>query len=82
MNNKTQQWNGGGEGREEKYLMMMFTELIFRIVQGRCLKDTIFLLVNLVQGVEEGRYGIVYLIQDDELTVWVVRVGHRKHIYR
>ena len=30
----------------------------------------------------QGRYRIVYSIQDDELTVWVVKVGHRKHIYR
>ena len=29
-----------------------------------------------------GRYRIVYSIQDDELTVWVVKVGHRKDIYR
>jgi mRNA interferase RelE/StbE len=28
------------------------------------------------------QYRIVYSIQDDELTVWVVRVGHRKDIYR
>jgi mRNA interferase RelE/StbE len=28
------------------------------------------------------RYRIVYSIQDDELTVWLVKVGHRKHIYR
>lgn len=28
------------------------------------------------------RYRIVYSIQDDELTVWVVKVAHRKHIYR
>jgi mRNA interferase RelE/StbE len=27
-------------------------------------------------------YRIVYSIQDDELTVWVVKVGHRKDIYR
>jgi len=26
--------------------------------------------------------GIVYSIQDDELTVRVVTVGHRQHIYR
>jgi mRNA interferase RelE/StbE len=26
------------------------------------------------------RYRIVYSIQDDELTVWVVKVAHRKHI--
>ena len=30
----------------------------------------------------QGRYRIVYSIQDDELTVWVVKVGHRKQIYR
>ena len=30
----------------------------------------------------EGRYRFVYSIQDDELTVWVVKVGHRKDIYR
>ena len=30
----------------------------------------------------QGRYRIVYSIQDDELMVWVVKVGHRKHIYR
>ncbi|MBW2491004.1 MAG: type II toxin-antitoxin system RelE/ParE family toxin [Deltaproteobacteria bacterium] len=30
----------------------------------------------------QGRYRIVYSIQDDELTVWVVKVGHRKDLYR
>ena len=30
----------------------------------------------------KGRYRIFYSIQDDELTVWVVKVGHRKDIYR
>jgi len=30
----------------------------------------------------QGRYRIVYSIQDNELTVWVVKVAHRKHIYR
>jgi mRNA interferase RelE/StbE len=30
----------------------------------------------------QGRYRILYSIQDDELTVWVVNVGHRKGIYR
>jgi mRNA interferase RelE/StbE len=30
----------------------------------------------------QGRFRIVYSIQDDELTVWVVKVGHRKDIYR
>ena len=30
----------------------------------------------------QGRYRIVYSIQDNELTVWVVKVGHRKDIYR
>ena len=30
----------------------------------------------------QGRYRIVYSIQEDELTVWVVKVAHRKHFYR
>ena len=30
----------------------------------------------------QGRYRIVYSIQDDVLTVWIVKVGHRKDIYR
>ena len=30
----------------------------------------------------QGRYRIVYSIQDNDLTVWVIKVGHRKHIYR
>lgn len=32
--------------------------------------------------IRQGKYRIVYSIQDDELTVWVVKVGHRKDIYR
>ena len=31
--------------------------------------------------IRQGRYRIVYSIQDYELTVWVVKVGHRKEIY-
>jgi len=30
----------------------------------------------------QGQYRIVFSIQDEELTVWVVKVGHRKGIYR
>jgi len=32
--------------------------------------------------IRQGRYCIIYSIQDDELTVWVVKIGHRKDIYR
>ena len=28
------------------------------------------------------RYRILYSIKDDELTIWVVKAGHRKDIYR
>ena len=28
-----------------------------------------------------GKYRIVYSIQDDELTVWIVKVSHRKDSY-
>lgn len=30
----------------------------------------------------QGRYRIVYSIQENELTVWIVKIGHRKDIYR
>lgn len=31
--------------------------------------------------VRKGRYRILYTIQDKELTVWIVKVGHRKNVY-
>jgi len=30
----------------------------------------------------QGKYRIVYSIQDKELTVWIVKVDHRKNVYR
>jgi mRNA interferase RelE/StbE len=30
----------------------------------------------------QGRYRIVYSIMDKTLTVWIVKIGHRKDIYR
>ena len=32
--------------------------------------------------VRQGRYRIVYSIQDKDLTVWIVKIGYRKDIYR
>jgi mRNA interferase RelE/StbE len=32
--------------------------------------------------VRQGKYRIVYSVQDKEFTVWVVIVGHRKNVYR
>ena len=32
--------------------------------------------------VRQGKYRIVYSIQDNELTVWVIKIGHRKNVYR
>ena len=32
--------------------------------------------------VRQGKYRIVYSIQDNELTVWVIKVGHRKNVYQ
>jgi len=32
--------------------------------------------------VRQGIYRIIYSIQDTELTVWVVKVGHRREVYR
>lgn len=30
----------------------------------------------------QGVYRILYSIEDDQLTVWVVKIGHRKDVYR
>lgn len=32
--------------------------------------------------VRQGDYRIVYSIKDNELTIWVIKVGHRKDIYK
>jgi mRNA interferase RelE/StbE len=32
--------------------------------------------------IRQGKYRILYSIQDKELTVWIVKVGHRKDVYR
>jgi mRNA interferase RelE/StbE len=32
--------------------------------------------------VRQGRYRIVYSVQDKALTIWIVRIGHRKDVYR
>lgn len=32
--------------------------------------------------VRQGRYRILYEIHDDEATVVIVKVGHRRHVYR
>jgi mRNA interferase RelE/StbE len=32
--------------------------------------------------VRQGNYRIVYSIHDDVLTVWVVKIGHRRDVYR
>jgi len=32
--------------------------------------------------VRQGQYRIVYSVQDKESTVWIVKVGHRRDIYR
>lgn len=38
--------------------------------------------VSELYRVRQGQYRIVYSIQDLELTVWIVRVGHRGNVYR
>jgi len=32
--------------------------------------------------IRQGKFRIVYSIQDEDLTVWVVKVGHRREVYR
>ena len=32
--------------------------------------------------VRQGNYRILYSIQNSQLTIWVIKVGHRKDVYR
>ncbi|WP_054033140.1 type II toxin-antitoxin system RelE family toxin [Desulfatitalea tepidiphila] len=32
--------------------------------------------------VRQGTYRILYSKQDNELTIWIIKVGHRKEVYR
>jgi mRNA interferase RelE/StbE len=32
--------------------------------------------------IRQGNYRIVYSIQDKALTIWIIKVGHRKEVYR
>jgi mRNA interferase RelE/StbE len=32
--------------------------------------------------IRQGSYRIIYSVQDDELTVWIVKIGHRRDIYQ
>jgi len=32
--------------------------------------------------VRQGQYRVVYSVQDKGSTVWIVKVGHRKDVYR
>ena len=32
--------------------------------------------------IRQGNYRIIYSIQDTQLTVWVVKVGHHREVYR
>jgi mRNA interferase RelE/StbE len=32
--------------------------------------------------IRQGKYRILYSIQDNEFTVWVVKISHRKDVYR
>lgn len=32
--------------------------------------------------IRQGNYRIVYSIQNKDLTVWVVKIGHRRDVYR
>jgi mRNA interferase RelE/StbE len=32
--------------------------------------------------VRQGKYRIIYSVQDNELTIWVIKVGNRSSVYR
>ena len=32
--------------------------------------------------IRQGDYRIVYSIQGNELTIWIIKIGHRKEVYK
>ncbi len=32
--------------------------------------------------IRQGNYRIIYSIKDQELSVWIVKIGHRREVYR
>lgn len=32
--------------------------------------------------VRQGRYRILYSIQEKEISIWIVKIGHRRDVYR
>ncbi|NQT80155.1 MAG: type II toxin-antitoxin system RelE/ParE family toxin [Candidatus Aminicenantes bacterium] len=32
--------------------------------------------------IRQGNYRIIYSIQDDKLTIWIIKVGHRRDVYQ
>jgi mRNA interferase RelE/StbE len=32
--------------------------------------------------IRHGHYRILYSVQDNEITIWVVKISHRKDVYR
>ena len=83
---------------EYKIFFKKSVEKDFRVIPKKDLKKILNRIEALAEGprppggekltgqhryrLRQGRYRILYSVQDDELTVWVVRVGHRKEIYR
>ena len=32
--------------------------------------------------IRQGNYRIIYSIQDTQLTIWIIKIGHRRGVYR
>ncbi|MBN1364727.1 MAG: type II toxin-antitoxin system RelE/ParE family toxin [Syntrophaceae bacterium] len=83
---------------EYKIFFRQSVEKDFRVISNKNLKKILFHIESLEKNpkpsgheklteqdryrVRQGKYRIVYSIQDKEPTVWVVKVGHRKDVYR
>ena len=37
---------------------------------------------NELYRIRQGNYRIVYTVQDNELIIWVIKIGHRREVYR
>jgi mRNA interferase RelE/StbE len=83
---------------EYKVYFKKSVEKDLRVIPKKDLKNILHRIATLAQNprpaghekltgqeryrVRQGRYRIVYSIQDEMLTVWIVKVGHRKDVYR
>jgi len=83
---------------EYKIFFKESVEKDFRIIPKKDLQKILFRIETLAKDpkppghekltgqdkyrIRQGHYRIIYSVHDNELIIWVVKVGHRKDVYR